>query len=325
MISFSPSFTQLASFWTAYKATLAAKNLLGFSQYDEDASQYTIFAFDASLIYVCTIWKGAVPQGVIDSGYSQVQNDADKTDFETNEKPFFNRPVETGQFWDPRFIRRFGNLTAASTSEVLLSARAYVEQASEAQRSVQSSSVQDKAGGTGAVKVRITYLTSAYVLKTEDVTLNGTTKVNTVASDIRFIEKFQVIQGAAAAGAIQLMNGTGGGATEFCGIGVGTYDAFLCHHYVPAGKSGFVYAWVCCVDDETKFKLMGRATYGANVVDEHWDLHNLMGIATPPGHLEFSKKLDAVPYGEKAYIRITVVPNQSTSTNIRGDLILWEQ
>jgi len=252
-------------------------------------------------------------------------NKADATDFETNFKYRANAPVTEDQPDDPRLIRRFGNLTAASTSEVLLSARAYVEQGAEAQRSVQSSSVQDKAGGTGSVKVRITYLTSAYVLKTEEVALNGTTKVNTVASDIRFIEKFQVIQGAAAVGSIQLMNGTGGGAAEFCGIGAGTYDAFLCHHYVPAGKSGIVLGWICCVDDETKFKLMGRSTYGANIVDEHWDLHNLMGIATPPEHLEFSKKLDAVPYGEKAYIRITVVPNQSTSTNIRGDLILWER
>lgn len=226
---------------------------------------------------------------------------------------------------DPNMVRRFGNLTAASISEVLVSARAYVEQSGQAQRSVQSTSVQDKAGGSGSVAVRITYLDSNYVLKTEDVALNGTTKVNTVATDIRFIEKFQVIQGAAAAGAIKLMDGTGGGASEFCGIGIGTYDAFLCHHYVPAGKSGYVYGWHACVDDETKFKLMGRATYGSNVVDEHWDLHNLMGIATPPGHLEFVKYAVAIPFGEKAYIRVTAVPNQTSSTIIRADLWIWEQ
>jgi len=226
---------------------------------------------------------------------------------------------------DPNVIRRFGNLTALSASEMLLAARAYVEQGAEAQRSVASSSVQDKAGGSGAFAVRITYLTSAYVLKTEDVTLNGTTKVPTVATDIRFIEKFQVIQGAAAAGAISLYNGTSGGATEFVGIGVGTYDAFLCHHYVPAGKSGFVYGWSLSSDDEVKAKLMGRSLYGVNLVDEHWDLVNLMGITTPPGYLEFSKMLVGASYGEKSYIRITVVPNQATSTTIRGDLLLWER
>jgi hypothetical protein len=131
------------------------------------------------------------------------------------------------------------------------------------------------------------------------------------------------VQGAAAVGAIKLMTSTAGGGSEFCGIGAGTYDAFLCHHYVPAGKSGYVYAWQACVDDETKFKLMGRANYDGNVVDEHWDLHNLMGI-TPPGHLEFFKRLYAVRFAEKAYIRITAVPNQSTSTVIRTDLTIWE-
>jgi hypothetical protein len=203
-------------------------------------------------------------------------------------------------------------------------ARTYVEQSGQAQRSVASSSAQDAPAGTGAKKVRIHYLTSAYVAKTEDVTLNGTSKVNTVASDIRFIEKFHVIEGAAAAGAIVLYDGTGGGATEVTGIGVGTFDAFLCHHYVPAGKSGYVYGWGASSDDEVKLKLMGRSTYGVNIVDEHWDLVNLMGIATPPGLLIFDRRLVAVPYAEKAYIRATMIPNQTSSTTVRGELLCWE-
>lgn len=235
-------------------------------------------------------------------------------------------PVGTmGNFADPHLIRRFGNLTAASTSEVLLAARTYTEQSSNAQRSVVSTSNQDKPTGSGAAAVRITYLNSDYELKTEDVTLDGTQDVDTVATDIRFIEKFQVIQGSAAAGAIKLMTGTGGGGSEFCGIGVGTYDAFLCHHYVPAGKSGYVFSWGATVDDEVKFKLIGRATYGSNKVDEHWDLINLMGITTPPGLLVFRKKMDAMLFTEKSYIRITVVPNQTSSTTIRGELIVWEE
>jgi hypothetical protein len=135
---------------------------------------------------------------------------------------------------------------------------------------------------------------------------------------------FKVIQGAAAAGALKLMTTTGGGGSEFCGIGVATFDAFLCHHYVPAGRSGFVYGWSASMSDECKFKLMGRATYGGNVVDENWDLVDVLGQSAGT-YTEFSKKLVGVPYGEKAYIRITVVPNQTTSTTIRGDLLLWEK
>lgn len=322
-IILAPQLTQRISYWTAWKAiALDLKRVSG--QYEDDGVKYTIWGYDASEVLLCYIWKGSVPQDVQDAGYSQVQNDADKAEFVAL-APYLNRPVLPNYFTDPRLIRRFGNLTATSASEVLLSARAYVEQASEAQRSVVSSSAQDKSGGSGAFKVRITYLTSAYVLKTEDVTLNGTGAVDTVATDIRFIEKFQVVQGAAAAGAIKIMTATGGGGSEFCGIGVGTYDSFLCHHYVPAGRSGFVQGWSLTSDDEVKAKLMGRATYASNVVDEHWDLVNMMGVATPPGFLQFAKNLSAIFYGEKAYIRLTVVPNQATSTTIRGDLLLWEQ
>lgn len=234
-------------------------------------------------------------------------------------------PRDKEDFRDPDILRRFGNLSAASVSEVLLCARGYTEQASEAQRSVLSTSNQDKPGGSGAAKVRITYLNSAYELKTEDVTLDGTKDVNTVATDVRFIEKFQVIQGGPAAGAIKIMTEIDGDGSEFCGIGAYTYDAFLCHHYVPAGKSGYVYGWGASVDDEAKFKLMGRMTYDGNVVDEHWDLINLMGIATPPGLLTFEKRLVAVPFQEKAYIRITVVPSQTSTTTIRGELLIWEE
>jgi len=274
----------------------------------DEGLAYNIIALDGQVYRTCSI------------------NKTDATEFEAAYKTFRTTAQNIdATYRDPNIFRRFGNLTAASTAEVLVAARAYVEQSSEAQRSVVSTSVQDAPAGTGAKKVRITYLTSAYVLKTEDVVLNGTTKVNTVASDIQFIENFKVIQGAAAVGAIKILDSTGGGGAEFCGISAATYDAFLCHHYVPAGKSGFVYGWWGCVDDETKFKLVGRATYGANVVDEHWDLHNLMGIATPPGHLEMIKYGIAVAFGEKAYIRITAIPNQSTSTVIRTELWIWEQ
>jgi len=322
-VTIAPSFTIRAVFWTAWKALLTLKG--GVHQYEADDSVYTIWFYDGAEAYVCTIWQGQVPDGVVAGGYTQVQNDADKADFTANYQATANLSIAAeGTFRDPKMIRRFGNLAALSTAEVLVSSRAYVEQSGQAQRSVVSTSAQDSSGGTGAKKVRIIYLNSAYELKTEDVTLNGTTAVNTVATDIRFIEKFQVVQGAAAAGAIKIMTTTGGGGTEFCGIGVGTYDAFLCHHYVPAGRSGYVYGWSGTISDETKFKLMGRATYGSNVVDEHWGLVDLLGISAG-GYMEFNEKLVGVSYGEKVYIRITVVPNQSTATTVRSNLLLWEK
>ncbi len=225
-------------------------------------------------------------------------------------------------FRDGYLLRRFGNLTAASTNEVLLCPRGYTEQASAANRYLVSTSAQDAAGGSGLKKVRVDYLTSAYELKSEDVSLNGTNAVAMAASDVRFIERFYGIEGSYAVGAVKLLVGSGG--AEFCGIGPGTTNAFLCHHYVPAGKSGWVYGWRMTADDEVKVKLIGRSTYGTALIDEHWDLINLMGIATPPGLLSFEKKCIAMPFAEKSYIRLNVVPNQATSTIIRGELLLWE-
>jgi len=293
--------------WSEFKKWLDGTYAGLHFSFSEDDFAYEIVAVDHRVYRVFSI------------------NKSDASDFETNFKSKAYASFDHGDFNDPRLIRRFGNLTASSTGEVLLCARGYTEQGSEAGRSVISTSNQDKPGGTGAAAVRITYLTSAYVLKTEDVTLDGTKDVDTVATDIRFIERFQVIQGAAAAGAIKLMSGTGGGGSEFCGIGVGTYDAFLCHHYVPAGREGWVYRWAASADDEVKLKLMGRGTYGANLVDEHWDLINLMGIATPPGLLEFNRFAYGIKFGERSYIRITAAPNQTSGTTVRGELIVWEQ
>jgi hypothetical protein len=230
-------------------------------------------------------------------------------------------------FNDERVIRRLGNKTTTSASETLLSLRSYIELTSERQCAVDSTSAQDDSGGTGAKKVRIIFQNSAYERKVEDVVLNGTVNVNTVATDIRFIEDFFVIEGAAAAGAIRLLDGTTGGASEFCGIGSGTEKAFLCHHYVPAGKEAWAIGWNGDVEDEVAFKLKGQLREdGTNLVDHNLDLINLRdGGAIVPSRLSFDKPLNAVKLPEKSRVWVNVVPFQATSTVIRGELYVYEQ
>lgn len=79
--------------WTNFKAVaITSKNLP--VQYTDDGVEYTIFAFDDNTIaYVTTIWKGTVPDSVISNGYSQSQNDTDKSDFETNYKANANSRI----------------------------------------------------------------------------------------------------------------------------------------------------------------------------------------------------------------------------------------
>lgn len=91
-ITLAPQFTQKTYAWSAWKAIQASKSLI--TQYDEDPNVYLVYGYDGPEVHLCTIWKGIVPDGVVNSGYSQAQNDADKTDFETNYKTTANAPVE---------------------------------------------------------------------------------------------------------------------------------------------------------------------------------------------------------------------------------------
>lgn len=81
----------ISSNWTAFKSNAITGNKSLPVQYNDDGTVYSIFAFDdSSIAYTCTIWKDAVPDSVIDAGYSQSQNDSDKSDFENNYKSTAN-------------------------------------------------------------------------------------------------------------------------------------------------------------------------------------------------------------------------------------------
>ena len=128
----------------------------------------------------------------------------------------------------------------------IMRATPYTEPASNAQRSMASSSANDTAAGTGARTVEITYYTTTGTGPfTETITLNGTTPVNTVATNIRFIEELDVEtvgSGGANAGTISLFGSTagGGGTVGTIGVGniltgVGDNRTLWAHHYVEAG------------------------------------------------------------------------------------------
>ncbi len=222
-------------------------------------------------------------------------------------------------------IRLLGNITTTSASEVLVTSRAYVEPASQAQRSIKSTSATDSNGAaTGARQVRLTYLDSNYIRKTEDIFTNGTTAVATAASDIRFVESMDVIKGVAAVGAVELWTNNNGTGSVICGIAAATSQTFMCHHYVPASTRAWITSWGATVDDEANLKLLTQDRFNSNLVDRVSDLEKLAGIATPPGRLFFDRELQGVVVPEKTYIRITVAPLQATSTVTRARLLVYE-
>lgn len=145
---------------------------------------------------------------------------------------------------------RFG-FSAGTSRPQALRATTYTEPTTAAQRSVSSSNANDTSTGTGAQKITITYFdNSMNGPNTEVVTLNGTTPVNTVATNIRFIERMEVTSvgsGGANAGTITLFASAGGaggtvGSIGFANraAGVGDNQTFWAHHYVRAGKTMYL-------------------------------------------------------------------------------------
>lgn len=90
-ISLAPQLTQRSYQWSGWKVSWGVKG--GQHQFEEETTIYTVWFYDGPEVHLCTLWKGVVPDGVIGSGYTQEQNDADRDDFEANFKPTGNRPI----------------------------------------------------------------------------------------------------------------------------------------------------------------------------------------------------------------------------------------
>lgn len=106
---------------------------------------------------------------------------------------------------------------------------------------VVSTNANDTLTGTGVQKVRITYLDSNFNQFTEDINLNGTIAVNTIATNIKHLESFDAIQvgsGGSAAGTIDLADLTD--STLYARIDAGNNQFFSCVHHVKTGKTAFV-------------------------------------------------------------------------------------
>ena len=108
-----------------------------------------------------------------------------------------------------------------------------------------SQSVNDAAAGTGIQTVRISYLDAAGDAQTEDVTMNGTTGVNTVATDIRFVQHLHALtvgSGGSAAANIRIHK-VGVVATVYSMIGDGENHSLVPHKMVPAGHILLLQVW----------------------------------------------------------------------------------
>ena len=137
--------------------------------------------------------------------------------------------------------------TSAVTAKAIR-ATTYAPQGANAQRSVNSTSANDAAAGTGARTVTIWYFNTSWQYKSETVTLNGTSAVNMVATDVALIESIQVATVGSTggnAGTIQVWTATGATGSVWASIAPADNQTFWCHHYVPSGVTCYVLSMGC--------------------------------------------------------------------------------
>ena len=120
----------------------------------------------------------------------------------------------------------------------------YVFPVTPIQMRMVSSSVSDAAAGIGARTVDIHYLDNTYTQQVEAITLNGTTPVNTVATNILRINNIHVMTtgiNEAPVGNISLQNiaGTVTYSYVIAGLNVSRQSIYT----VPAGKTLFITSW----------------------------------------------------------------------------------
>jgi len=207
-------------------------------------------------------------------------------------------PAEAGVLNDPEILsqRRGGYSQTNSTTFNTVRATAYTPQGTNAQRSLNSTDANDTSAGTGARTVRITYYNAACQGPfTTDVTLNGTTAVNTGPTDIALIERIEVLTVGSSggnAGTIRLWTTTGGSGSEWATIAAGDNQTYWTHHYVAAGKRCFI----------TELDAAGKSTPGIvtlnrlNPIDTAQAQHNLdISYAFGDGNSTALTKRFAVP------------------------------
>ena len=122
------------------------------------------------------------------------------------------------------------------------------------QLKVVSSSASDTLLGTGARQVLLHYLNSAYIERSETLNLNGTTPVNTVATDITRIQNMHVLtvgSNGVAVGNISLTNLAGTVTYEY--IKLGGNQSLTSHFTIPDNKVGYITSWQATVTKQTVY------------------------------------------------------------------------
>lgn len=186
---------------------------------------------------------------------------------------------------------RYGRATLATANvAVAVTYTSYTEMTTNGQRSLVSSSANDTSAGTGARTTDITYFDQTCAGPyTETVTMNGTTPVATVASNICFLEELVCKtfgSGNDNDGTISMYSNNAGGGTLIAtisnnvfgqGATAGDSQTYSCRHYVAAGATCRVTGISGYADAPCVFILRTKDPTGSGVIQKTAHLFEVNG------------------------------------------------
>jgi hypothetical protein len=154
----------------------------------------------------------------------------------------------------------------ATEEDIWTQGAVYAFPASAIQMEVVSANANDTVAGSGVQKVRVSYLDNTYASQTETISLNGTTPVATVATNILRVNALRATQVGAnkvAAGLITCRM-IGGAVTVYRAISAGLTRGRGAIYTVPLGKTLYLTSIAISSGFTTSGKLVrwtGRATF----------------------------------------------------------------
>jgi len=129
---------------------------------------------------------------------------------------------------------------------------------------ISSSNADNGATATGVLTVRVHYLDATGAEQTEDITMNGTTGVDTTATDIRFVNDMYTLtvgSNGVAEGNITLYKKGGSIANDLYNfIVMGGNKSLVPHRMVPLGKTLYLMNWQCAEAQGVRVAFRIRST-----------------------------------------------------------------
>lgn len=225
-----------------------------------------------------------------------------------------------GQLKDWSVIHKFGENNDVDAAEDLWDGGGdYSWPAAAAATTIQSTSANDTAAGTGARTVRVYGLDSNYLSVQEDVTLNGITAVSLTHQYIRVFRSKVLTAGSVGTndGTITIQHG----ATTIGRISASMGQTLMALYTIPADYTyGIMTQWYASLSDSNanraRVALMAREQGGA------WQTKELAGISDSSNYI-YPFSMPQI-YPAKTDIKIKVLSVSSTNAQVSGgfDMLL---